>query len=62
MVKKVSITALTKKSGEKLAKALSLDDLETMARLHGEVICGNATVEQYRQRERDMIAKYGFKV
>jgi hypothetical protein len=62
MAKKIRISALTNKGGITLAKSMSLDDLGEMAFLHGEVIRGNVTVEQYRQRERQMITKYGFKV
>lgn len=60
MVKRISVSALTKKSGEILAKAMSMDDLRIMANLHADVVKGTTTVEQYRQKEREMITKYGF--
>ena len=59
---KISISALNKKSGERLAKAMSMDDLRTMAELHGDVVKGNITVELYRQFEQAMITKYSFTV
>jgi hypothetical protein len=62
MAKKISVSALTKKSSEKLAKAMSMDDLRIMAELHDDVVKGNVTIELYRQFEQAMIIKYGFKV
>ena len=58
---KKSISALTKASETKLADALTMDDLRTMAYLVSDVVKGNVTVEQYREKEQDMIKKYNFK-
>jgi hypothetical protein len=62
MVKKIRMSALTPKSEKQLLEALSFDDLRTMAYLSSEVIKGTATIEQFREREQQMITKYGFKV
>jgi hypothetical protein len=61
-MKKLSMSTLTKKSQERLARALSDEDLRTMAVLAGDVSKGIATVEQYRTQEAQMVEKYGFKV
>ena len=62
MAKKIRVSALTTKSGKRLAKAMSMDDLLTMANLHGDVVKGSITIELYRQFEQTMITKYGFKI
>lgn len=49
-------------SEETLAKVMSLGDLRYMALLKDAVRAGKESVVNYRTEERDMIAKYGFKV
>ena len=62
MAKKIRMSALTPKSETALLKKMDLLDLRTMAYLSSDVIKGNATLEQFREKEREMITKYGFKV
>jgi len=59
---KIRISALTTKSQTILAKKMSMDDLEQMVNLRGDVIKGRATIELYRQFEETMVIKYGFSV
>jgi hypothetical protein len=60
--KKIRMSALTPKSERALLQKMSFEDLRFMAYLSSDVVKGNATIEQYREKEIQMINKYGFKV
>jgi hypothetical protein len=62
MIKKIRMSALTTKSEKILLKKLDLIDLRTMAYLSSDVMKGNATLEQFRAKELEMITKYGLTV
>jgi len=62
MREELHISTLTTASQKKLAKKLDLPELREMALLHQSVIEGNKSLCQYRNRERELIQKYGFKV
>jgi len=59
---KIRISALTTKSEKALLNKMSMDDLRVMAYLSSDVVKGIVTIEQYREKEIQMINKYGFKV
>jgi hypothetical protein len=62
MTSKIRMSALTTKSEKILLNKLDLTDLRTMAYLSSDVVKGNATIEQFRNKELEMITKYGLKV
>lgn len=62
MIKKIKISALTDKSEKALLHKMSFEDLRSMAYLSSDVVKGIVTIEQYREKEIQMINKYGFKV
>jgi hypothetical protein len=62
MVKKIRMSALTTKSEKVLLQKMTLEDLRVMAYLSSDVVKGIVTIEQYRQKEKELIVKYGFKV
>ena len=62
MIKKIKISALTDKSEKALLHKMSFEDLRSMAYLSSDVVKGIVTIEQYREKEVQMINKYGFTV
>ncbi len=57
---KPRMSALTRKSEEKLLNAMSLEDLRSMAILSNRVSQGLQPVCKFREAEQGMITKYGF--
>lgn len=62
MTRKMRMSALTRMSEEALMHKMELPDLREMALLSSAVVQGLKGVCDYRKREGEMIAKYGFKV
>jgi len=58
MTKRMS--ALTRASQTRLSKSMSIGDLKTMCDLYKKVLEGNATIEEYRVKEQEIINKCGF--
>jgi hypothetical protein len=62
MPEKIRIPVLTNVSIKKLAKKMELSEIREMANLYTDVVKGNATIEQYREKEMHYINKYNFTV
>jgi len=62
MIHKIRMSALTRASETALLKKMDLPDLREMALLSSAVQQGLKGVCEFRKREDEMIAKYGFKV
>ena len=62
MIKKVRMSALTVKSEKALLNKMTIEDLRVIAYLSSDVVKGIVTIEQYREKEIQMINKYGFEV
>ena len=56
------ISNLNKKSESKLLKRLSMKELSILVNISNEVMQGITTVVAYRNYEKALIEKYGFKV
>jgi len=54
------MSALTRASQTRLSKSMSIGDLKTMCDLYKKVLEGNATIEEYRVKEQEIINKCGF--
>ncbi len=59
---KIHVSGLTPKSQHLLSKKMTLEELKYMITLHSDVVKGIMTIEQYREKEKEFIIKYGFKV
>lgn len=59
---KINMSLLTPKSQKILAKKMSMDDLEKLVILRGDVIGKKVSIEDYRKEEKKMIKKYGFNI